>query len=67
MGSTKQELDYKTTAEYVVNHVKKSFDRGNSNVKSFKKLQVQDMTEWEPMLQTSDANNATIRERQPTK
>ncbi len=38
VGSTKQASDYKTTAEFIINHIKKTFDRGNDIAEALRML-----------------------------
>ena len=61
VGSNKQASDYQTTAEFVVNHIKKTFDRGNDVAESLRTLKPQDTTVWEPTLQISSANDETTK------
>ena len=63
IGSSKLVSDYEITAEFVINHIKKTFNQGNNIAKSLRKLQVQDTTEWEPTLQISDTTNALTQKR----
>jgi hypothetical protein len=56
--------NYKMTAEIIDNHLKKKLDYGNNITEFLRMLQVQNTTEWEPTLQTLDADNATIKERE---
>jgi hypothetical protein len=60
VGSTKHTTNYEMTADSIINHTKKTFDRGNNIAKLLWKLQVQDMTKWEPTLQTLDSANIII-------
>jgi len=34
VGSSKQASDYETTSEYIINYIKKTFDRGNDIAKA---------------------------------
>jgi hypothetical protein len=38
VGSSKQASDYEMTAEFVVNHIKKTFDRGNDIAEALRTL-----------------------------
>jgi hypothetical protein len=46
VGSSKQASDYEITAEFVVNHVKKTFDRGNDIVEAIRTLTKIDTFEY---------------------
>jgi len=36
VGSSKQASDYETTSEYIINYIKKTFNRGNDVAKALK-------------------------------
>jgi hypothetical protein len=53
VGSSKQASDYEITAEFVVNHIKKTFDRGNDIAEAIRTLVKTDTSLWKPTLQVS--------------
>ena len=50
VGSSKQASDYEITAEFVVNHIKKTFDRGNDIAEAIRTLNKIDTSLWKPTL-----------------
>ena len=42
VGSSKQASDFETTSEFLINHVKKTFDRGNDIAEALRTLLPQD-------------------------
>jgi hypothetical protein len=53
VGSNKQASDYNITAEFVVNHVKKTFDYGNDIAEAMRTLKIANIDLWMPKLQFS--------------
>ena len=53
VGSSKQASDYETTSEYIINYIKKTFDRGNDVTKALWTLVKTDPETWKPMLKAS--------------
>ena len=51
VGSSKQVSDYEITAEIVINHIKKTFKKGNDISESLRLLEEPDVTKWRPTLQ----------------
>ena len=64
VGSSKQASDYEITAEFVVNHIKKSFDRGNDIAEALRTLEGSDTDIWKPILSISKDTDAAIKERE---
>jgi hypothetical protein len=67
VGSSKQASDFEITAEYAVNHIKKTFDRGNDIAEALRTLKPTDVSLWKPTLVFStktDAKIATPENRQ---
>jgi hypothetical protein len=63
VGSSKQASDFETTSEFLINHVKKTFDRGNDIAEALRVLQPQDTDLWKPKLTFStDAKEATAKQ-----
>jgi hypothetical protein len=59
VGSSKQALDYEITAEFVVNHIKKTFDRGNDVAEALRMLIKADTDIWKPTLKISISTTTT--------
>ena len=53
VGSSKQASDYEVTEEFVINHIKKTFDRGLDISEALRNLQKPDTNSWKPTLQFS--------------
>ena len=46
VGSSKQASDFETTSEFLINHIKKTFDRGNDIAEVLRRLAPQDVDIW---------------------
>jgi hypothetical protein len=55
LGSAKQVSDYKTTTEFITNHIKKIFDYGNDIGTTPENLVHRDMLEWKPTMRVSNS------------
>ena len=64
VGSSKQASDYEITAEFVINHIKMTFDRGNDIAESLKEESSCDTDAWKPALKTSNKSNADEKARE---
>jgi hypothetical protein len=64
VGSSKHASDYEITAEFVVNHIKKTFDRGNDIAEAIRTLVKTDTSLWKPTLQVSTATEPIVKERE---
>lgn len=62
VGSTKQ--NYETTAQYVVNHIKKTFTEGNDISEALRLLEEPDIDSWEPVQQESVSTDAATLKRE---
>mgnify|MGYP000243763899 FL=1 len=61
VGSSKQASDYEVTNEFVVNHIKKTFDRGNDVAEALRRLVKADTDTWKPTLKIStDVDGAIV-------
>ena len=61
VGSSKQASDYEITAEFVVNHVKKTFDRGNDISEALRTLVIANTSAWKPKLNVSRETDAIAK------
>ena len=57
LGSAKQASDYETTTEYLINHVKKTFEYGNDIGTALMDLKEPDSDLWKPNMQVSVATD----------
>jgi hypothetical protein len=64
VGSSKQASDYEITAEFVVNHIKKTFDRGNDIAEAIRTLTKIDTSLWKPTLLLSTETDSAVKERE---
>jgi len=65
--STHQASDYENTTEFIINHIKKTFEQGNYISKEIWTMTAMDQSKWEPTLQMStdaDINIATRENKQ---
>jgi hypothetical protein len=61
IGSSKQASDYEVTAEFVINHIKKTFDYGKDIAEALRTLKKPDPESWEPAIQASIRNSGYKR------
>jgi hypothetical protein len=64
VGSSKQASDFETTSEFLINHVKKTFDRGNDIAEALRMLVAQDTEQWKPTLMFSDSEDLTVAKQE---
>jgi hypothetical protein len=64
VGSSKQASDFETTSEFLINYVKKTFDRGNNVAEALQTLAPEDTELWQPTLQFSTAADDTPRKQE---
>jgi hypothetical protein len=64
VGSSKQASDFETTSKFLINYVKKTFDRGNDVVEALRRLTPEDTELWKPTLQFSTATDDTTRKQE---
>ena len=64
VGSSKQASDFETTSEFLINHVKKTFDRGNDIAEALRTLEPQDIELWKPTLQFSASDDETVAKQE---
>ena len=67
VGSAKQASDYEVTAEFVLNHIKKTFDHGNDIAESLRLLREPNINLWRPSLRVSlksDEDERVLETRQ---
>jgi hypothetical protein len=63
VGSSKQASDCETTAEFVVNHVKKTFDRGKDVSEALRTLVRPDTDAWKMTLKMSVDADTNVKQR----
>ena len=50
VGSVKQASNYELAADFIINHIKKEYDRGRDIAESLCELQAPTINDWMPML-----------------
>ena len=60
--SSKKTSDYEITAEFIVNNIKKTFDRGNDVSEALQTLVKSDTDLWKTTLNISSDTDASIKE-----
>ena len=63
VGTSKQAADYENTAEFIINHVKRTFDRGNDIAEMLRNCIKPNTDNWKPNLQISTSTDADIKTR----
>jgi hypothetical protein len=61
VGSSKQASDFEMTSKFLVNYVKKTFDRGNDVAKALRILEPTDTDLWKPALTFSIETDVTLK------
>jgi hypothetical protein len=61
VGSSKQASDFETTSEFLVNHIKKTFDRGNDIAEALRTLKPTDTNVWKPALLFSTETDPIVK------
>ena len=63
IGSSRQSADYTTTSQYLINNVKKIYQRGNNISEALRLLKRPDTTDQEPTLAVSSSADTAVKER----
>jgi hypothetical protein len=61
VGSSKQASDFETTSKFLVNYVKKIFDRGNDVAEALRILEPTNTHLWKPALTFSIETDITLK------
>ena len=64
VGTSTQASDYETTAEFLINYVKRTFDRGNNVAETLRNLTKLETETWKPNLKVSTMTDENKREAQ---
>jgi hypothetical protein len=56
----KQASNYESSADFIINHIKKEYDRGRDIAESLRELQKPNTDTWMPTLSTSTESHATV-------
>ena len=60
LGTSKQASDYEVTSEFIINYIKRTFQRGNDIAESLRTLSLHDTEKWKPSLTASKAEDEDI-------
>ena len=64
VGSNKQASDFETTCEFILNHIKKTYTRGNDISEALRKQQEPNKDDWKPTLSMSNSLDDDTKERE---
>jgi hypothetical protein len=64
VGSSKQASDFETTSEFLINHVKKTFERGNDVAEALRILEPTDTDGWKPTLLFNVSTDTTAEKQE---
>ena len=64
LGSATQFSDFEVTTEFVVNHIKKTFEYGNDIGSALKELKPIDTEKWRVSMKFSDSTDAVVRDQE---
>ena len=62
--TNKQASKYKNASEFMINYIKRTFDRGNDIAETLRTLSMQETEKWMPILKMSSANDESIKTRE---
>ena len=60
IGASKQALDNEVTSEFIIDYIKRTFQRGNDIAESLRTLSLYDTDKWKPNLTASKAEDEDI-------
>ena len=64
VGSSKQASDFETTYEFLLNHIKKTYTRGNDISEALRTLEDPDSDKWKPTLIMSTETDVDLKVRE---
>ena len=64
IGTNKQASEYENASEFMINYIKRTFDRGNDIAETLRTLTMQETEKWMPILKMSSANDESIKTRE---
>ena len=64
VGSAKQASDYEITTEFLINHIKKTFEFGSDIAAELKELKPLDTSKWKPSMQVSLSSDDETKEQE---
>ena len=62
VGTSRQASDFKISSKFIINYIKRTFDRGNDIAESLRTLTLQPTKSWKPKL--ADSNSTEQKERE---
>ena len=64
VGISKQASHYENTALFVINHIKKDFDRSKNISEALRKLEYKNTDNWNPILKASTSSDEYVKGRE---
>jgi hypothetical protein len=64
VGSAKQASNYKSAADFIINHIKKEYKRGRDIAESLRELKKPDTDTWVPKLKGSTKKDEEVKATQ---
>ena len=64
IGTNKQASEYETASEFVINYIKRTFDRGNDIAETLRTLSIQETEKWMPELKMSNETDEAIKTKE---
>ena len=61
LGSAKQSSDFESTTEYMINHMKSTFEYGQDIALTLQELELLDTDQWRPTLTTSNHSDPATK------
>jgi hypothetical protein len=59
-----QASDFETTSEFLINYIKKTFERGNDVAEALRTLTPEDTDLWKPVLQFSTVTDTVVNKQE---
>ena len=61
IGSKRQASDFEVCSEFLINHIKKDFNRGNDIAEALRTLRSPDTNSWKPILRRSKQKDQELK------
>ena len=62
IGTNKQASEFENASEFIINYIKRTFDRGNDIAETLRTLNPQETDDWMPILKISNANDEETKQ-----
>ena len=64
IGTNKQASEFENASEFIINYIKRTFERGNDIAESLRTLKLHETDNWMPTLKMSNSNDKEIKMRE---